>query len=166
MDFFDRIGEVAKNLTEKAGDGLEINRINGEIAIEKGNIQCYQRELGEYYWAKFAIGEKLDDEAMMICDRVIVSQDRIRQLELEIEGIKKERDMILEERAKAKRFQLDEEETGQDQPKDETLQEKTEPVSMGDMEKKMEEGPKFCANCGGGIKEGQRFCIFCGAEVK
>jgi len=165
MDFFDRIGKVAKNLTEKAGDGLEINRINGEIAIEKGNIQCYQRELGEYYWAKFAIGEKLDDEAMMICDRVVVSQDRIRQLEVEIEKIKKEREMILEEREKMKQSKLDEEGCEEGLSENETLQEETQPVSMDDMEKKIEAGPKFCANCGGGIKEGQRFCIFCGAAV-
>lgn len=160
MDFFEKIGEVAKNLTDKAGDSLEINRLNGEISIEKGNIQCYQRELGEYYWAKFAIGEKLDDEAMLICDKIVVSQDRMRELDLEIERIKTERELILEERMKGKEPPVQAEQTEtkvEEEPaldKDETLK------------KEEEKRPLFCANCGGGIKDGQRFCIFCGAEAK
>ncbi|WMI81399.1 hypothetical protein [Anaerotignum sp. MB30-C6] len=163
MDFFERIGEVAKNLTEKAGDSLEINRLTGEISLEKGNIQCYQRELGQYFWAKFAVGEKLDDEAMLICDKIVVSQDRMRQLELEIENIKKEREMILEERVKAKVAEVDSNEA---QSTEERPQEVIDATASQVIEEKVEEGPKYCANCGGGIKQGQRFCIFCGAEVK
>lgn len=162
MDFFDKLGEVAKNLTEKAGDSLEINRINGEISIEKGNIQCYQRELGEHYWAKFAVGEQLDDEAMLICDKVVVSQDRIRTLEQEIDKIKKERELALEERAKAK--ELSEEEA--EELQDGTVFEEEGSASNVEIEKQEEVRPKFCSNCGGAIKEGQRFCIFCGAEAK
>lgn len=92
MAFFDKLSEVAKNVTERAADGLETNRLTGDVALEKGNIQCYQRELGEFYWAKFALGEKLDDEAMLICDKIVVAQERIRSLEAQIEQIKAERE--------------------------------------------------------------------------
>lgn len=161
MDFFDKLGEAARSLTEKAGDSLETNRLTGEISIEKGNIQYYQRELGEHYWAKFAVGEKLDDEAMLICDKVVVSQDRIRQMEMEIEKIKKEREGILEERAKAKRLQAEKEEQAESEiPKAE------ESALPGVAEEKGAAEPRFCSNCGGAIKEGQRFCIFCGTEAK
>ena len=162
MDFFDKLGEAARSLTEKAGDSLEINRLNGEIAIEKGNIQCYQRELGEHYWAKFAVGEKLDEEAMLICDKVVVSQDHIRQLMLDIDKVKRERETILDERAKAKELQMEKEES----PKAETTQDKVVEEINETADKDGVEKPRFCANCGGGIKEGQRFCMFCGAEMK
>lgn len=165
MDFFDKLGEAARNLTEKAGDSLEINRLTGEISIEKGNIQYYHRELGEHYWAKFAVGEKLDDEAMLICDKVVVSQDRIRQLEIEIEKIKKEREATQEERAKAKRSQQ-EEEKETEQPKAEEPEDKDSAVLTETIQGEADEWPRYCHNCGGAIKEGQRFCIFCGAEVK
>ncbi|MDD3394983.1 MAG: hypothetical protein PHG19_10130 [Anaerotignum sp.] len=161
MDFFDKLGEAARNLTEKAGDGLETNRLNGEIAIEKGNIQCFQRELGEHYWAKFVVGEKLDEEAMLICDKVVVSQDRIRQMEIDIEKIKKEREAVLAERTKAKQTETEEE-----QPKEEGFVEGKEPVLAEERDKKADGKPRFCANCGGAIKAEQRFCMFCGAEVK
>lgn len=166
MDFFDKLGEAARNLTEKAGDSLEINRLAGEISIEKGNIQYYHKELGEHYWAKFAVGDKLDDEAMLICDKVVVSQDRIRQLEIEIEKIKKEREVVQEERAKVRRTQQEEEEKETEQPKVEESQDEDAPVLIGTVEEKTEEWPRYCHNCGGAIKEGQRFCIFCGTEVK
>lgn len=161
MDLLDKLGEAARNLTEKAGDSLEINRLNGEIAIEKGNIQCYQRELGEHYWAKFAVGEKLDQEAMLICDKVVTSQDRIRQLMVDIDKVKKEREAILDERAKAKALQDEKAE----QSLEETTQDETEAVTDGNSEKTTE-WPQFCPNCGGGVKTGQRFCMFCGAEIK
>ncbi|MDD4844564.1 MAG: hypothetical protein PHU31_09565 [Anaerotignum sp.] len=160
MDLFDKLGEAARSLTEKAGDSLEINRLSGEVSIEKGNIQYYQRELGEHYWAKFAVGEKLDDEAMLICDKVVVSQDRIRQIEMDIEKIKKEREAILEERAKAKRSQLEKEEQAKSE-----IPQAEEAAFTEASEEKTEDGPKFCPNCGGALKEGQRFCIFCGADV-
>ncbi len=160
MDLFDKLGEAARSLTEKAGDSLEINRLSGEISIEKGNIQYYQRELGEHYWAKFAVGEKLDDEAMLICDKVVVSQDRIRQIEMDIEKIKKEREAILEERAKAKRSQLEKEEQAQSD-----ISQADECAFAEEIAEKTEQGPKFCPNCGGALKEGQRFCIFCGTDV-
>lgn len=161
MEFFDKLGEAARSLTEKAGDSLEINRLNGEIAIEKGNIQCYQRELGEYYWAKFAVGEKLDEEAMLICDKVVNSQDRIRQYMFDIEKVKKEREAVLDERVKAKAW----EEEITEQSEDETVQDKTEAV-FSENHEKATEWPQFCPNCGGGVKAGQRFCMFCGAEIK
>ncbi|WP_352399578.1 hypothetical protein [Anaerotignum sp.] len=164
MDLFEKIGEVAKNLSEKAGDSLEINRLNGEISIEKGNIQCYQRELGEYYWAKFATGEKLDDEAMLICDKIVVSQDRMRALDLQIEKIKSEREQILEERTKGKELFVQ-----SDQPEPNLDGQPTSSVKNifdEDLPEEKIVRPLFCYNCGGGIKEGQRFCIFCGAETK
>ncbi len=163
MDFFDKLGEAARSLTEKAGDSLEINRLNGEIAIEKGNIQCYQRELGEHYWAKFAVGEKLDEEAMLICDKVVISQDRMRQLMLDIEKVKKERETVLDERAKARELQEEKEELHQE---GEMSQDKVAEWPNETANKAGAELPKFCANCGGAVKEGQRFCMFCGAEMK
>ncbi|MBR3910153.1 MAG: hypothetical protein IKJ54_02510, partial [Anaerotignum sp.] len=90
MAFFDKLGEMAKNVSEKASDSLETNKLISEINLTKGNIQALQRELGEYYWAKFAVGEKLDDEAMLICDKIVLAQDKIKVLEGQISQIKAE----------------------------------------------------------------------------
>lgn len=51
MAFFDRLNEMAKTVSEKTNDSLEINKLIGEINLTKGNIQSFQRELGEHFWA-------------------------------------------------------------------------------------------------------------------
>lgn len=170
MEFFEKIGGVAKNLSDKAGSSLEINRLTGEISIAKGNIQCYQRELGEHFWAKFAVGDKLDDEAMHICDKIVVSQDNIRRLELEIDRIKKERDTPAEEKV-TENLEQPQQTEYQQQPSI-----AMESQRQTDVETKAEDKTEvadivvevsmFCSNCGGKIQEGQHFCIFCGAEAK
>lgn len=151
MDLFEKIGEVAKNMTEKAEDGLEINRLGGEISIEKGNIQCYKQELGEYFWAKFVLGELDDEEAALICDKVVGSQDCIKTLEAEIEQVKQNRKVQKEEERLAK------------------VQEPETSVTP-----EMESEPKVvvatlagcCKNCGQRVSEGQKFCGYCGKEVE
>lgn len=91
MAFLDKLGELARTAADKANDGLEINRINSDIVIQKGNINEYQRELGMYYWAKFVMGDQLDEEATAICDKIVKAQDRIKELEAEIEQVKADR---------------------------------------------------------------------------
>ena len=86
MAFLDKLGELARTAADKANDGLEINRINSDIVIQKGNINEYQRELGMYYWAKFVMGDQLDEEATAICDKIVKAQDRIKELYWEGDG--------------------------------------------------------------------------------
>mgnify|MGYP006917985695 CR=1 FL=1 len=80
--------EMAKTVSEKTNDSLEINKLIGEINLTKGNIQSFQRELGEHFWAKFVTGEQFDDEAMMICDKIVAAQDKIHRMPISKSAIK------------------------------------------------------------------------------
>ena len=102
MAFFDKLGEMTKIVSEKASDSLATNNLVAEINLTKGNIQALQRELGEHYWAKFAVGEQLDDEAMFICDKIVLAQDKIKVLEGQIGQIKAEGEARKAERAAEK----------------------------------------------------------------
>ena len=105
MAFFDRLNEMAKTVSEKTNDSLEINKLIGEINLTKGNIQSFQRELGEHFWAKFVTGEQFDDEAMMICDKIVAAQDKIHDMEAQIAQIKAEGEARKAEReAELKQF--------------------------------------------------------------
>ena len=105
MAFFDRLNEMAKTVSEKTNDSLEINKLIGEINLTKGNIQSFQRELGEHFWAKFVTGEQFDDEAMMICDKIVAAQDKIHGMEAQIAQIKAEGEARKAEReAELKQF--------------------------------------------------------------
>ena len=139
MAFFDRLNEMAKTVSEKTNDSLEINKLIGEINLTKGNIQSFQRELGEHFWAKFVTGEQFDDEAMMICDKIVAAQDKIHGMEAQIAQIKAE--------GKAA------EKTAEAEQAAERAGIEKEPVPV-------------CTECGAVLAEGQKFCGECGKPVE
>ncbi|MBM6829503.1 zinc ribbon domain-containing protein [Anaerotignum lactatifermentans] len=158
MAFLDKLGEFAKTAADKANDSLEINRINSDIVMEQGNIQVYQTDLGKYYWAKFVMGEKLDDEAMHICDKIVAAQDRIRELETEIEAIKAQREAEKAERAEQKRLEAEQAAKEAAQRLEEVKGDTPVAVTV--------DGERFCGGCGAPLAEGQKFCGSCGKAVE
>ncbi len=151
MAFFDKLNEVAKQVSEKASDSLETNKLIGEINLTKGNIQVYQRELGEYYWAQFAVGTELDEEAMLICDKIVVAQDKIRELEAQIEQIKAEGEARKAEREAEKA--------------ERKAAEKAAEAERAAEKAGIERNP-VCSGCGAPIAEGVNFCGQCGTPVE
>lgn len=152
MAFFDRLNEMAKTVSEKATDSLETNKLIGDINLTKGNIQAYQRELGEFYWAKFAVGEQLEEEAMLICDKIVAAQDKIRDMEAQIEQIKAESEARKAER-EAERAE---------RKAAEKAAEAEQAAEKAGIEKEV---VPVCADCGAVLAEGQKFCGACGKAV-
>ena len=151
MAFFDKIGEMTKIVSEKANDSLETNKLISEINLTKGNIQALQRELGEYYWAKFAVGEKLDDEAMLICDKIVLAHDKIKVLEGQIGQIKAEGEARKAEREAEKAERKAAEKVAEAEKAAEKAGIERDPV---------------CAGCGAALAEGVKFCSECGKPVE
>ena len=159
MAFLDKLGELARTAADKANDGLEINRINSDIVIQKGNINEYQRELGMYYWARFVMGDQLDEEATAICDKIVKAQDRIKELEAEIEQVKADREAEKAERAEQKRLEA---EAAAQEAAERAAQKAAE--AAGDVQITDADGEvgRFCCGCGAPLAEGQKFCGSCG----
>ena len=145
MAFFDRLNEMAKTVSEKTNDSLEINKLIGEINLTKGNIQSFQRELGEHFWAKFVTGEQFDDEAMMICDKIVAAQDKIHDMEAQIAQIKAE--------GEARKAEREAEKAAEAEQAAERAGIEKEPVPV-------------CTECGAVLAEGQKFCGECGKPVE
>lgn len=150
MAFFDKLGEMTKIVSEKASDSLETNKLISEINLTKGNIQAFQRELGEFYWAKFAVGEKLDEEAMLICDKIVAAQDKIRNLEAQIDQIKAESEARKAEREAEKA--------------EKKAAEKAAEAEQAAEKAGIERNP-VCSGCGAALAEGVKFCGECGKPV-
>ena len=88
MAFFDKLNAMAKTAGDKAGEMIEVGKLNSRISGEKDNITSLQRQLGEYYLAKQEAGEVLDPEAMAFCDQIYQARAQIASLEAEITKIK------------------------------------------------------------------------------
>lgn len=186
MDFFDKLSGVVKSAADMANDSFEMNKLIGDANLQRGNIEVYKRELGEIYWAKYATGEKLEDEAMLICDKIVVAQDKIRALEAEIEQIKADREAEKAERKaereaeRAERKAAKEAEKAERKAAEEAAAAAAEIIDLPAEEAKevaaaetpaettAEEPARtpVCAACGAALAEGQNFCGICGKAVE
>lgn len=170
MANLDKLSEMAKNVSDLANESLELNKLTSEINLTKGNIEAYKREIGEYYWAKFAVGEKLDDEPSLSCDKIVVAQEKIRELEAAIAQIKADREAEKAER-KAERA------AEKAERKAERAAEKAERKAARAVEEaaakaeadfyaedeidETEETIDVCTQCGAVVEEGQEVCDSC-----
>ena len=88
----EKAGEFAKNATEKASDKIEITRLNAKIKTEQQTILGYKTELGARYWDKIAAGEiEADASVEDIIGKIRASLTSIDGIEAEICKIEEER---------------------------------------------------------------------------
>jgi len=90
MSLFDKMNLMAKNVTEKATDAIEITKLNTKIGEENKNIIENQRKIGEIIWSKFEIGEGIPPEVTALCETIRLSKGSIDAIVQEIQKLKDE----------------------------------------------------------------------------
>ncbi len=173
MANLDKLSEMAKNVSDMANESLELNKLTSEINLTKGNIEAYKREIGEYYWAKFMLGEKLDDEPMLTCDKIVVAQDKIRALEAEIAQIKADREAEKAERKAEREVQKAERKAAREAEKAERKAARAVEDAAEEAEADIEEAEEaeeasipVCADCGAVVEDGQEVCDSCAKSAE
>ena len=83
MEFFNRIGDFAKNVGDRTNDMLEIGKLNSRIHGEEDAIEQHFYDLGEYIWEKFESGVAMDERATVICMAIRERKGNIRSMEEE-----------------------------------------------------------------------------------
>jgi len=92
LDFFDKLSDVtknvAKNVTNKTNDIIEITKLNSKIAAEEGKIKELVMRLGEACLAEFNSGAKLSPAMIEICNAIAEGRARIESINDEVDVIK------------------------------------------------------------------------------
>ena len=145
MAFFDKLGEITKNVGDKTNDMIEINKLNSKIKTERTAIETVKAELGALYWAKFEAGTQLDDDAAELCAKIKGSFEAIAGFEAEIKRIKEENEKKPEPAPAA------------------AVPAASTPVAEGTFCPSC--GAKFCPECGSPAAPVKRICPACGAEL-
>ena len=150
MDLFDKIGNIAKNIGDRTNDAIEITKLNAKIATEKSAVAEDLKNIGEFYYKKFAYEEPIDTVIQEFCDNAASHYEAIDQAQAEIERIKKENG-------------VNKESSGQEEPKkDDEAKEEAEAC-----EKEPEpESMVVCPNCQAVNPEGLKFCTQCGSSLE
>ena len=102
MAILEKLGDFAKNVSDLAEDSLEMSRLNSQINSFKNDIEKSRSELADFYWSKFVTGQQLDEEAMLICEKIVSFQDAVRTLQRQVEQVKEDREAEKAERKAAK----------------------------------------------------------------
>ena len=153
MAFFDKLGEIAKNVSDKTSEMIEVNKYNQKITSERAKVYEAKGRLGSYYWDRFCAGEQLEPEAAIICAEITALNESINSLQAELEAYKASE-------AAAAPAQLS--------CVCPSCQAPNDPQSKfcKSCGAKMEQSTgRFCPSCGKENAAGTKFCNECGAKI-
>lgn len=93
-DFFDELGkrvtDVASDLSKKAGDTLEIQKLKSEIrTLKRGNRRDFE-DIGKSIYEKFSKNEVEDMDMIALCEAIEKREEEIEKYEEQIVRIKEE----------------------------------------------------------------------------
>ena len=143
MEFFNRIGDFAKNVGDRTNDMLEIGKLNSRIHGEEDAIEQHFYDLGEYIWEKFESGVAMDERATVICMAIRERKGNIRSMEEEIQQSRLAQEENRQARAQARQ-----------EAKEQARQAKSAPAT------------ETCPICGATIAAGSKFCGDCGNQIR
>ncbi len=155
-DIGKKIGDAAKSTAKKSEEMIETGKIKSKIRENENEIEKMKKEIGEVAYAKYSEGDKIFDEAAVICESIKAAEEKIAELEVEILRLRHVR--------VCPSCQTEVEDTVAFCPK---CGHKFEPLPEPEEEKPEEEAPeKVCPSCGAEVEEGVAFCPSCGAKVE
>lgn len=143
MAFFNKLGDMAKNIGDRTGDAIETSRLNAKINSEKAAAGVEVQKIGEFYYEMFAQTGEAVPEIMEFCQAAKAHYDAADAAQAEIDRIKAENEAV---KAAAAQPAV------------------TQPTTVHYAEEKREVPAKqFCTSCGAETVPGMKFCSQCGA---
>lgn len=88
MAFLDKLSSIAKDVTEKAGDAVEITKLKSKVSKEKNAIEESLKKIGEVYMEKFVAGEEVDEAVKFFCAEITEKNKIIEELMAQIAAVK------------------------------------------------------------------------------
>jgi membrane protease subunit (stomatin/prohibitin family) len=151
MAFLNKLGDIARNIGDKATDTIEITKLNSKINGEKTAIADCIKQIGEYYYQKHQAGGPDDSEVAELCAAIDGHNQTIADTQAEIARIKAEN--VAQAQTSAS-------------PAEPAAAAAAE-VTCAACGKLNTPGTKFCCECGGKLETptAPAFCPGCGVPV-
>ena len=189
--FTQDVKEVAKNVTDKANDTIEITKLSAKISSEEAQVATYLKDLGTAVLDKIQSGELKDEAFDEIVGKINNSKDLIAVLQGKIDEIKAAAEAKVEEVQEAVEEKVEEvketvedvKEAVEDKVEDvvETVEENFDVLKGAaeevheEVEEKVEEvkavvedvpATKICPLCGVEVDADAAVCPICGYEFE
>ena len=149
MAFLDKLGDIARNIGDKATDVIETTKLNNKINAEKTAITECMRQIGDYYYKKYQDGEPGDAGVAELFVAIESHNKTIAETREEIAKIENE-SKAKEQAAAAPAVVV------------------AEGIACQSCGKSNAAGTKFCSGCGTALsvsaEPSMRACPKCGAQ--
>lgn len=101
MDFFDKLGgiaktigdktvDVAKNIGDRTSDAIETQKIKNKIAGERRGFEDQMKLIGQYFYEKHLRGEAMEEDILPYLTKAQEHAANIEQAKAEIEALKED----------------------------------------------------------------------------
>ena len=70
MEFMDKVNEIAKKVSDKAGDVVEMGKLTAKIHSENAEADALKKQIGEICFGKYRSGDELDPEIEKLCREI------------------------------------------------------------------------------------------------
>jgi len=155
MAFLNKLGDMAKNIGDKAGEAIETTKLNSKINSEKSAIEGVYKKIGEYYYQQYKAGTSLPEEAAAFCAEIDGHNAAIEEAKAEIERIKAENAAAAAAPPAAPAAA----------PAQPTAAPAAGDIPCPACAKANTPGTKFCQECGAKLAADEKRICSCGAEI-
>ena len=90
MAFFDKLGDLAKNISEKTTDAIETGKFASKANSEKNLAGEELKKIGEYYYSLWLESGEIAPEVLEFCAAAKAHYDAAAEAQAEIERIRAE----------------------------------------------------------------------------
>ena len=147
MALFDRLNDLARNITDKTTDAIETGKFASKANNEKNLAGGELKKIGEYYYGIFAAGGEVAPEILEFCTAAKAHYDAAAEAQAEIDRIRAENEA---ERAAAAAPTASAAPAG---------------LICPGCGAAIADGLKFCGQCGTKNEAGTKFCGSCGSKL-
>lgn len=167
MAFFDKLNDLAKNISDKTSDAIETGKLSNKVNSEKNLAGEELKKIGEYYYNLWLEGGELAPEVLEFCDAAKGHYDAAQEAQAEIDRIRAENEAAKAAAAAAASAAAAPSgivcpncgtENGEGTKFCCNCGTKLEPPAPPE--------PKTCPACGAEVAEGMKFCGECGAKTE
>lgn len=81
MDIWNKINDIAKTATDKAGDVAQMGKNSAAILQENKKINDNLKKIGEFYLKQYKAGFEVDDDILDFLIPIIKSEQEVSRLE-------------------------------------------------------------------------------------
>ncbi len=148
MALFDKLGQVAKNISDKTGDAIETTKLSAKVAKENTLAVEQLAKIGEFYYKQYLEGTEVAADVLEFCETAKTHYEAADAAQAEIDRIKAEN-----EAAKAAQQPVN----------------RAGGIVCPNCGATNGEGTNFCQNCGTKLEAApapaKKFCTECGAAL-